>query len=85
MHTDAGVNQCTQLHSLRVLKLKPSVHVLQNNTGNSILGYPSVQELTQLTSLCVALPVLGPNMMEALGKLTRLRVSMLRRRQRLER
>lgn len=62
---------------LKALKLRPTqAHVSASPTA-AVASYMGVGVLTQLTSLSLALPVLGTQMMEVIGRMTGLEVSTL--------
>ena len=70
---DSGLTGFTALVNLKVLKLKPPLNNVTSAPPAS--SYVRVKDLTQLRSLTVAVPVLGPLQMLSIGVLTGLQVS----------
>jgi hypothetical protein len=64
----------TSMVELKALKLRPSQAQVSASTTAAVASYLGVGVLTQLTSLSLALPVLGTQMMQVVGKMTGLEV-----------
>lgn len=62
---------------LKALKLRPTQALASTSPTPAVASYMGVSVLTQLTSLALALPVLGTQMMEVVGRMTGLEVSIV--------
>jgi hypothetical protein len=69
----------TSMVELKALKLRPTQALSSTSPTPALASYMGVSVLTQLTSLALALPVLGTEMMEVVGRMTGLEVSSLER------